>query len=120
MDGLVEPGTMIHCESGRHDFGRYVISDHHPYENLTFKNCFAVSSNIAFAKVGILCGDRLYDTARNFGFGSPTGIPLAGEAAGLLRSPQAWSGRFRGQPRDRIRGAGHASPDGHVLRRGGQ
>jgi cell division protein FtsI/penicillin-binding protein 2 len=93
MDGLMESGTLIHCENGRHDFGKYVISDHHPYDTLTFKNCFAVSSNIAFAKVGNLCGPRLYEVARSFGFGSPTGIPLAGEAAGRLHPPETWSGR---------------------------
>ena len=92
-DGLFDPGTAIHCENGVHDFGGYRISDHHPYGLLTFKRCFAVSSNIAFAKIGKLCGPRLYDVGRKFGFGSPTGIPLAGEAAGLLRSPDRWSGR---------------------------
>jgi cell division protein FtsI/penicillin-binding protein 2 len=92
-DGVVKPTTAIYCERGRHNFGSYVISDHHPYETLTFKDCFAVSSNIAFAKVGNLCGTRLYDTARDFGFGSPTGIPLAGEAAGVIHPTRRWSKR---------------------------
>jgi membrane peptidoglycan carboxypeptidase len=52
-----------------------------------------VSSNIAFAKVGQGCGTRLYDVARRLGFGSPTGISLAGEASGVLRHPDQWSAR---------------------------
>jgi cell division protein FtsI (penicillin-binding protein 3) len=95
-DGLLKPGTPIHCENGRYSFGSYVITDHHPYGTLPFKSCFAVSSNIAFAKVGNLCGDRLYKTARALGFGTPTGIGLAGESGGLLRPPSQWSKRSAG------------------------
>jgi len=92
-DGTLEPGTPIHCEEGSYNFGGYTITDHHPYGTLTFKDCFAFSSNIAFAKVGNLCGERLYDTARALGFGQATGIPLAGEASGVLRPPPTWSRR---------------------------
>lgn len=88
---IVKPTTPIHCENGRYNCGGIVVTDHRPHGVLTFKNCFAVSSNIAFAKVGRLCGTRLYDTARALGFGSPTGIGLAGEAAGVLRNPRQWS-----------------------------
>jgi cell division protein FtsI (penicillin-binding protein 3) len=92
-DGLLAPTTPIHCEEGRYDFGGYVITDHHPYGTLTFKEAFAKSSNIAFGKVGVQCGDRLYTVARAFGFGSPTGINLAGESGGMLRPPDEWSKR---------------------------
>lgn len=92
-DGILEPGTPIHCEGGSYNFGGYTITDHHPYGTLTFKDCFAVSSNIAFAKVGNLCGKRLYETARALGFGQVTGVPLAGEAAGILHPPSDWSRR---------------------------
>ncbi len=36
-----------------------------------------------------------YDMLRSFGFGSPTGIPLPGEAAGILREPSQWSTRTK-------------------------
>jgi len=92
-DHLLEPGTPIDCEEGRYNFGGYVITDHHPYGIETFLQAFAVSSNIAFAKIGNLCGTRLYDMERAFGFGAPTGISLPGEASGVLRSPDRWSKR---------------------------
>jgi cell division protein FtsI (penicillin-binding protein 3) len=91
--GIMRPTTMIQCENGRFNFGGFTVTDHHPHGILTFKDCFAVSSNIAFAKVGRMCSTRLYATARGYGFGSPTGIGLAGEGAGLLRPPSQWSGR---------------------------
>ena len=50
------------------------------------------SSNVGIAKFA----DRLtrgqqYTTLRDFGFGTPTGIPLPAEAAGLLRRPEMWT-----------------------------
>jgi len=92
-EGIMRPNTMIHCENGRFNFGGFTVTDHHPHGLITFKDCFAVSSNIAFAKVGRMCGSRLYTTARGYGFGSPTGIGLAGETSGLLKAPSQWSGR---------------------------
>jgi len=92
-DAILSPASVIHCENGSYDFGGFRITDHHPYGALTFRECFAVSSNIAFAKVGRSCGSRLFETARRLGIGSPTGIPLAGESAGVLRPPSEWSGR---------------------------
>jgi cell division protein FtsI (penicillin-binding protein 3) len=92
-DHLLEPGTPIDCEEGRYNFGGYVITDHHPYGIETFLHAFAVSSNIAFAKIGKLCGTRLYDMARALGFGATSGVSLPGESAGVLRSPEHWSKR---------------------------
>ncbi len=90
---LVEPGTPIFCEMGRCSMDGAVFTDHHPYGTLTFQDCFAHSSNIAFAKVGKRCGEALYGTARDFGLGVPTGIGLPGESSGILHPPRRWSGR---------------------------
>ncbi len=92
-DHLLEAGTPVNCENGSYNFGRFRITDHHPYGIEPFRRCFAVSSNIAFAKVGELCDKRLYDFARAFGFGAPTGVGLPGEDAGVLHRPEDWSGR---------------------------
>ncbi len=90
---LLEPGTPIHCEMGRYSLDGAVFTDHHPYGTMTFQDCFAHSSNIAFAKVGKRCGPALYETARALGFGVPTGVGLPGESSGLLYPPRRWSGR---------------------------
>ena len=92
-DGIMRPATLVHCENGRFNFGGFSVTDHHPHGLISFRDCFAVSSNIAFAKVGRMCGKSLFYTARRYGFGTPTGIGLAGEAAGLLHPPSRWSGR---------------------------
>jgi len=53
-----------------------------------------VSSNVAFAKIGLAVGDkRLYRYMVNYGFGQKTGLRLPGEEAGLLKQLDKWSGR---------------------------
>ena len=93
MHGLLEPSTPISCEEGTYRLAGRTFRDHHPYGVLPFRSCFAVSSNIAFAKVGELCGELLYPTAHALGFGEATGLPLPGEDRGLLRDParRKWS-----------------------------
>jgi cell division protein FtsI (penicillin-binding protein 3) len=90
---FVSPESPVHCENGSYNFGGYTIRDHHPHGLLTFSRAFAVSSNIAFAKTGIRCGPRMYQTARALGFGSVSGVELPGEAAGFVRQPERWSKR---------------------------
>ena len=89
-DDLFRPESVIHCENGRFTMDGRTFTDHHAYGSLTLRDCFAVSSNIAFAKVGKTCGERLYDTARRLGFGSATGVGLP-ESAGRLRDPEDWT-----------------------------
>ncbi len=52
----------------------------------------AKSSNIGALKIGLALGEpALYAAYRRFGFGEPTGLPLPGEAAGVLRPKgRAW------------------------------
>jgi len=51
------------------------------------------SSNIGMAKVGQRLGkEKLFQYIKQFGFDSLTGIDLPGEARGLLRPPDKWSG----------------------------
>src|SRR5208337_4482490 len=46
----------------------------------------ARSSNIGALKIGLQLGEpTLYATYRRFGFGEETGVPLPGEAGGVLR-----------------------------------
>jgi len=67
---------------------------------ITFEDGIAYSRNVVAAKVALQLGDTtrdasaaLYDEWRRLGFGSPTGIDLAGEVSGLVRDPglRAWS-----------------------------
>jgi cell division protein FtsI (penicillin-binding protein 3) len=55
----------------------------------------ALSNNVGAAKIGLALGSQgMYDAFRRFGFGSPTGIDLAGEASGLVWHPDQGSGEL--------------------------
>ena len=83
--GVVKPNERMYCENGSMAVDDVVIRDTHPAEWLTLAQVLAVSSNICFAKVGLqLGGQRLYESFRRFGFGQQTGVPLPGEAEGVL------------------------------------
>ncbi|MEE8115222.1 MAG: penicillin-binding transpeptidase domain-containing protein, partial [Nitrososphaerales archaeon] len=69
------------------------INDIHEYGTITFQEAMELSSNIVMAKVSDLIGvERLYLMARNFGFGTETGLELPGEVGGELKKPNQWSG----------------------------
>jgi cell division protein FtsI (penicillin-binding protein 3) len=68
------------------------ITDHVAHSYLTFREAMEQSSNIVFAKISDIIGDKvMYTQARNFGFGSLTNIELPVEAAGMLNKPSDWS-----------------------------
>ncbi|RYE91420.1 MAG: PASTA domain-containing protein, partial [Myxococcales bacterium] len=81
------PTQKIYCEKGSMAIDNVIIHDTHVSEWLSPTQLLAVSSNIGAAKIGIELGEaKLYEAFRRFGFGEPTGIPLPGEASGVLRS----------------------------------
>lgn len=60
---------------------------------ITARDVLALSNNVGAAKIGLeLGGDALYDAFRRFGFGTPTGIELTGEQAGVVWHPDEASG----------------------------
>ena len=95
---LVSPTTRFDAENGTFKVQRRgrtvrVIHDSHAFASLTFQAAIEHSSNIVLAKVGERIGaENLYRTARDFGFGSLTGVDLPGEVAGRLKRPREWSG----------------------------
>lgn len=94
-EGLVDLDTPLFCENGKYFYAERWLYDSSPHGLLPVEECFAVSSNIAFAKIGIqLRNDRLYRYIRQFGFGETRQNPelaLQGEAEGILRPPHYWS-----------------------------
>ncbi|MBA2565406.1 MAG: transpeptidase family protein [Gemmatimonadetes bacterium] len=93
--GLARPEEEIFCENGTYNFSgrRKPIRDVHPYGLLTVEDVIGKSSNICTIKLAQRLGDeRMFDYARRFGFGVPTGIDFPGEARGVLRLPREWSG----------------------------
>ena len=59
---------------------------------LTLAEVIRYSSNVGIAQFAERFAPReQYETLRDFGLGTPTGVPYPSEAAGTLRSPQSWS-----------------------------
>jgi cell division protein FtsI (penicillin-binding protein 3) len=83
----LSPTQTLYCEQGRMPLDNVVIHDTHPAGTLTVTQVLALSSNIGASKIALsLGGEQLYESLRRFGFGEETGIPLPGEASGILRS----------------------------------
>jgi len=94
--GVIRKGEKIFCENGHYigkGFGHIKEYNYHAFGNLTPKQILMESSNIGMAKIGQRLGaEKLYKGLRLFGFGRKTEINLPGEAQGLLRSPDKWTG----------------------------
>jgi cell division protein FtsI (penicillin-binding protein 3) len=72
-------------------FGR-TIHDVHAAPRLSLADVIRFSSNIGIVRFAERLTPReQYESLRDFGFGSPTGVPYPGEAAGTLRPPTQWS-----------------------------
>jgi cell division protein FtsI (penicillin-binding protein 3) len=83
----LSPTQTVYCEEGTMKIDNVVIHDTHINAWLTPTQVLALSSNIGAAKIGLALGEaQLYEALRRFGFGEETGVPLPGEAEGVLRS----------------------------------
>lgn len=92
-ESLADLQEIVDCRLGTVRLGSKVFKEAHgSFHDLTVAQIIQKSSNVGTIKLALRLGeDRLYDYARRFGFGRPTGVDLPGESAGLLRAPQDWS-----------------------------
>ncbi|MDX6558418.1 MAG: hypothetical protein QOF72_1467 [Blastocatellia bacterium] len=89
--GLVKPEDKIDCQMGQITVAGRLVHDHKPFGVLTIADALAQSSNVGAIKLGLLVGNEsMYDYMKRLGFGSRTGIDLAGESPGILRSLNRW------------------------------
>src|SRR6185503_13513814 len=89
--GLVKPEDKIDCQMGQITVAGRIVHDHKPFGILTIADALAQSSNVGAIKLGMLVGnDAMYDYMKKLGFGSRTGIDLAGESPGILRTLACW------------------------------
>src|SRR5215813_13388345 len=89
---VIRPDDRIYAENGAITLAGTTIRDWKKYGWLTFAEVLQNSSNVGSIKVGLSLGrDRYYRYMKAFGFGSSTGVGLAGESRGMLREPQRWS-----------------------------
>ena len=55
---------------------------------ITAGEVLKLSDNVGAAKIGLLLGrQRLYEAFKRYGFGTPTGVDIAGEASGVVWNP---------------------------------
>lgn len=82
------PPTLPRAGKEFHD------NEEHGTLRRTLTQILAESSNIGTILAAEKLSDPtvLYDYLRKFGVGTPTGIDLPGEAAGMLPAPENWSG----------------------------
>ena len=68
------------------------ITDLHRAKELSLADVIRYSSNIGIVQFGSRLSRReQYETFRDIGLGTPTGVPLPGESEGILRRPSKWS-----------------------------
>ncbi len=92
VHGAASLSDTVDGELGRWRVGGRTLTDVHPYGRISVAEALKVSSNVGVAKAaqGLLPSQQ-YQILRDFGFGTPTGIEVAGEASGTLRRPAEWS-----------------------------
>jgi cell division protein FtsI/penicillin-binding protein 2 len=60
---------------------------------ITAEEVLQLSNNVGAAKIGLTLGPQpLYDAFRRYGFGSPTGVDISGEASGVVWNPDGPNG----------------------------
>ncbi len=92
QENLFKLDDKIFCENGIFKIPGSILHDWRPYGELSFKDVFKKSSNIGVAKIAAALGkNKLYRYIRRLGFGERTGVDIAGESPGLLKSPERWS-----------------------------
>ena len=90
--GLASLADSVDTGNGRWEVAGREITDVHGGGWMSLHEVIQQSSNVGIAKFASRMTHRQqYTNLRDFGFGTPTGIALPGEAAGVLRRPQEWS-----------------------------
>jgi cell division protein FtsI (penicillin-binding protein 3) len=90
--GRTTPDEVIETYDGKLELHGRLIEDEHKAPRMTVRDVIVHSSNIGIAQLAERLSPREeYETLRDLGFGAPTGLPVASEAAGTLRHPKAWS-----------------------------
>ncbi len=92
-EGTVELDEVFDVSKGYIVVGGKRIRDVHKSEELTFQEVIQQSSNVGAVQVALKLGsEKYYNYLKSFGFGEKTGIDYPGEAKGILRTRDKWSG----------------------------
>jgi cell division protein FtsI (penicillin-binding protein 3) len=90
--GRVQLDEEFNTYNGEYKMFGFKITDEHKAPQMTFKEVIEYSSNIGMAQAAMRLTPREeYEALRDFGFGTPTGLPFPSEAGGHLAEPKHWS-----------------------------
>ncbi|HEX2163838.1 MAG TPA: penicillin-binding protein 2 [Thermoanaerobaculia bacterium] len=97
QEGVITPASRVSCGGGTVIYGRrFKCWRPGGHGSVDLRKALAQSCNVYFYHLGRELGiDRIAKYSKMFGLGSPTGIELANEVAGLVPSPE-WSQEVRG------------------------
>jgi len=86
------PDEVMNVENGSYTLNGRTITDEHKAARLSLNDVIKQSSNIGIVKFSQrLHPSEQYEALRDFGFGTPTGLPYPAEASGRLPTPRRWS-----------------------------
>jgi cell division protein FtsI (penicillin-binding protein 3) len=90
--GRVRDADSVDTGNGVFEINGRVIHDDHLIGRAPLADVLRWSSNIGIVKFSerLTAGEE-YETLRDFGFGSPTGVPYPSESGGSLHPPSQWS-----------------------------
>jgi len=90
--GRVAPTDVVDTHTGQLVINGRTLTDSHRLPSMTLREVIRWSSNVGIAQFAQrLSSHEEYEALRDVGFGSPTGVPFPGEAAGTLLDPPHWS-----------------------------
>ncbi|MEO5903804.1 MAG: penicillin-binding transpeptidase domain-containing protein [Gemmatimonadaceae bacterium] len=90
--GKARTDEMIDTHGGEWTFMGRTITDSHREKEMSLADVIRFSSNIGIVQfTQRLTRREQYETLRDLGLGTPTGVPLPSEAAGTLREPSRWN-----------------------------
>lgn len=90
--GRARETDVMNTYNGQLTINGRTINDEHRAAHLTLAEVIRWSSNIGIVQFAERLSPREeYEVLRDFGFGTPTGVPYPVEAAGTLREPARWS-----------------------------
>ncbi len=96
QEGVITPHTRTFCPGSFHFGGRaYRCWKREGHGSVDLHKALQQSCDVFFYTFGVQLGiDRLANIAKSFGLGQPTGVPLSGEASGLVPSSEWKLRRF--------------------------
>lgn len=90
---VVKLNSMFDVSKGYIVVGGKKVKDAHKMDILNFSEVIQRSSNVGSVKIAFRLGEeKYYEYLKKFGFGDKTGIDFPGEARGILRDTDEWSG----------------------------